>query len=142
MKTRPFFRLSPSLLLFLLLESCTLSRVPSQHHPVEPAQWMLDRLYFGRSIPGGGEVSEAHWRGFIDAEITPRFPDGLTVWRAEGQWRDSTGTLVRETSFLLELAHPNDTRSHRKVREIISEYKLRFRQESVLRITDWVHVEF
>ncbi len=132
-----------SLLLALALESCVQSAVPvPSTRPVEKPYWTLDRLYFGRAIPGGGQVSEECWRGFVDEEITPRFPNGLTVWRAEGQWRDAAGTLVREPSYLLELAHANDAASHRKVREVIQAYKNRFRQESVLRITDWVRVEF
>ena len=31
-------------------------------------------------ITGGGEVSEAEFQKFLDREITPRFPDGLTVY--------------------------------------------------------------
>jgi hypothetical protein len=99
-----------------------------------------DRLYFGRSIPGGGAVSEAEWTGFLRDVVTPRFPAGLTVWRAQGQWRDSAGVIVQERSFVLELIHPADARFDASVDEIIAEYKRRFRQEAVLRVRDRVEV--
>src|SRR5260370_36861061 len=44
-------------------------------------------LTFGRRIVGHIAVSETQWLQFIDYEITPRFPDGLTVYDAAGQWR-------------------------------------------------------
>ena len=37
------------------------------------------RMFFGRGKPGGGTVSDGEWRDFLAAEVTPRFPDGLTV---------------------------------------------------------------
>lgn len=95
-----------------------------------------DRLFFGRSVPGGGMVSDAEWTAFVDSVITPRFPNGLTIWRAEGQWRESTGALARETVMVLEVLYPADSASDRAVREIAEEYKRRFRQEAVLRATD------
>ena len=36
-------------------------------------------LLFGLGKQGGGEVSEEEWRAFLETEVTPRFPDGLTV---------------------------------------------------------------
>ena len=42
-------------------------------------------LYFGLSRPKGS-VSELEWQVFLRDEVTRRFPDGLTVWQAEGQW--------------------------------------------------------
>lgn len=101
-----------------------------------------DRLYFGRSIPGGGTVSQADWAAFLREVVTPRFPAGLTVWRAEGQWQDKSGAVVREESFVLELIHPADVRSDSAVREVIAEYKRRFGQEAVFRVQDRVQVSF
>ena len=33
-------------------------------------------LFFGCNIEDNGVVSEADWGQFVDAEVTPRFPDG------------------------------------------------------------------
>ncbi len=62
------------------------------------------RLFFGRNIGDRLGVSQKAWARFVDREVTPRFPDGLTVQDASGQWRDSaTGRLVREPSKILTL---------------------------------------
>src|SRR6188508_1756794 len=39
--------------------------------------WTVAELLFGR-----GNVSDINWNRFLDAEITPRFPDGLTIYDA------------------------------------------------------------
>src|SRR5262245_32017131 len=51
-------------------------------------------LIFGRSIGGRIEVGEEQWMLFVDHEITPRFPDGLTVFDAAGQWRDKASNKI------------------------------------------------
>lgn len=96
---------------------------------------VADRLFFGRSVPGGGTVSEQDWRAFLAEVVTPRFPAGLTVWRGEGQWRGAAGEIVREEVFVLEVFHPGGADVERTVSEIAAEYRRRFRQESVLRVT-------
>src|SRR5258705_7403509 len=53
--------------------------------PQRPMQQI--ELMFGRSIAGHLRVGEAAWARFLAREITPRFPDGLTVLDTAGQWR-------------------------------------------------------
>ena len=60
---------------------------------------------FGLGKQGGGEVSEEEWRAFIETEVTPRFPDGLTVLTAYGQWRGRSGEIAREPSRVLVIWH-------------------------------------
>lgn len=92
------------------------------------------RLFFGRNDHDREVVSDAAWRDFLATEITPRFPDGLTVMDAAGQWRDSAGALIRERSkMVLILAVPGPDGSER-IDAIIAAYKDRFDQESVLRV--------
>jgi hypothetical protein len=101
-----------------------------------PAEVLVaDRLFFGRAIPGGGSVSEEAWAAFLGEVVTPRFPEGLTVWRAEGQWTDPRGGLVREPVMVVEILHPAGTRADAPLAEIAREYKTRFRQDAVLRVT-------
>ena len=92
-----------------------------------------DVIYFGRNRPDGGVVSDADWLAFLDSVVTPRFPDGLTVVDAHGQWRGRGGAVERERAEVLTLLHPGDTRSRRAVDELTAEYKRRFGQEAVLR---------
>ena len=87
-------------------------------------------------------VSDADWDKFLSEVITPRFPAGLSVWRAQGQWRDKNSIIQREESFILDLLHPDDATSEQSVRDIMTDYKVRFRQEAVLRVRDSVGVQF
>lgn len=110
--------------------------------PVQEGEAILDRLYFGRSIPSGGTVSEADWHTFLAEIVTPRFPEGLTLWHTEGQWRDPKGVIWKEDGFVLELTHPVGAAAEKWVHEIMREYIRRFKQEAVLRIQTRVRMEF
>jgi hypothetical protein len=92
-----------------------------------------DVIYFGRNRPDGGVVSDVEWRSYLDSVVTPRFPDGLTVVEARGQWRGRGGAVEREQAEVLTLFHPDDAVSRRAVDELAAEYKRRFGQEVVLR---------
>src|SRR3981081_3960666 len=64
-------------------------------------------LMFGRKIGDRIGVSETQWARFVDREITPRFPDGLTVFDTKGQWRDTQrNRIVREPSKLVQIVLP------------------------------------
>jgi len=109
-------------------------------------KFIRTELYFGRNIPTGGTVSESDWQKFVDEVITPRFPDGLTVLDADGQWRGKDGSIAREESKVIVLLYPRRQRKamNTKIEEIRSEYKKRFAQEAVMRIdvTKSVEVTF
>lgn len=97
-----------------------------------------DTLYFGTQIPGGGVVSDAEWATFLEEVVTPRFPDGFTVWEANGQWKDSHGVIEHERTHILQIIRPDET----KVRQIMDAYKQKFRQDSVMRLHSHVGVAF
>ena len=100
------------------------------------------RLFFGRNRDGAEVVSDAAWRAFLAEEITPRFPDGLTVVDAAGQWRGPTGAIERERAkMLLVLALPGPE-GLRRTDEIAEAYKRAFGQESVLRTVASACVSF
>jgi hypothetical protein len=92
-----------------------------------------DVAYFGRNRPDGGVVSDDEWRRFLDEVVTPRFPSGLTVVEATGQWRGETGLVEQERSELVTLLHDGGEAARQSVTEVAAEYKRRFRQEAVLR---------
>ena len=94
-----------------------------------------ETLYFGRNRPDGGTVSDAEWKIFLAEVVTPRFPLGLTLLEATGQWRGAGGAVEQERSEVVTVFHPDDEASRRSVREIALEYKRRFEQEAVLRET-------
>ena len=89
-------------------------------------------LTFGRRIIGHIAVSETQWIQFLDNEITPRFPDGLSVFDAAGQWRDPTSKkIVRELSKIVLIVLPGNAEDLPRLNEIADAYKRRFQQQSV-----------
>ena len=100
------------------------------------------RLFFGRNVGHAEGVSDEEWRAFLADTVTPRFPDGLSVFDAAGQWRGSEGGIVRERSkMVLILAEPSSDAA-RRLDETAEEYKRKFSQESVLRVVDSACVAF
>ena len=103
--------------------------------PANAEVWGRTELYFGTSKPDGGTVSDEEFQQFVDDEITPRFPDGLTLLSGYGQFLNSSGVLVQEQSKLLILFYPSkDGETNRKIQAIRETYKYKFQQESVLRV--------
>lgn len=100
------------------------------------------RLFFGRSRGNVEVVSDAAWRAFLAKEITPRFPDGLTVLDAAGQWRDGMGTIARERTKLVIILAKRDTDGMQRTDEIAAAYKHAFAQQSVLRVVTATCVSF
>lgn len=118
-------------LLAVMLSACATQPAPRCGADQKPS--ISELIYFGTQTPGG-EVSDAEWATFLRDIVTPRFPDGLTTWRASGQWRSADGSLTREDSHVLNLVHEGDTKTEGAIRALISEYKTRYRQEAVLRV--------
>lgn len=141
-RTAPPRRRRALLILALALGGCVPAAPVIAPPPAGQEAWIADRLYFGRNIPDGGTVSEDAWAAFLTQVVTPRFPNGLTVVRGEGQWRDSAGALVWEESFILELYHPAGADVDAALEEIAAEYKRRFRQEAVMRVRAPADVRF
>ena len=91
-----------------------------------------DALYFGASIPGGGEVDANAWRQFEDDTLTPAFPHGYTILPASGVWRGDDGKATREASRVVVVVHADTAQSASSLRSVAARYRERFHQESVL----------
>jgi hypothetical protein len=89
-------------------------------------------LLFGRHAGGRLAVSDADWSRFLAGEITPRFPDGLTVFDASGQWRDpARGVATREPSKVVLIVYRDEPTAQARLTAIAEAYKRRFAQRSV-----------
>jgi Protein of unknown function (DUF3574) len=88
-------------------------------------------LYFGLARPKGS-VSELEWQMFLHDEVTARFPAGLTVWEAAGQWRGADGVVDHEHSKVLLLVHPDTAAARDAVQMVAARYRKMFDQQSVL----------
>lgn len=106
--------------------------------------WVRSELYFGMNRIDGSPISDEQWAGFVDEWITPRFPSGLTVFAATGQYRDTRGVIQRERSRVLVVLYPDaDARkADAALRAIARAYNAQFQQETVLRIDGPAGVTF
>lgn len=95
---------------------------------IEPGA-LSDRIFCGLSIPGGGTVTQQDIDAFVNEVVEPRFPQGFTMWRAQGRWRGGS-----EEVMVIEIIHSYDVKHDDAVREIAEEYQRRFRQEAVMRV--------
>lgn len=104
--------------------------------------WSRTELYFGLSRAAGPDITQAEFQAFVDEVVTPRFPDGLTLLSGAGQFRGSSGVVVKEPSKLLILFYPWNNSRHRSIERIRALYKQTFQQEAVLRVDDESCVSF
>jgi hypothetical protein len=114
-----------------LLTACTV--LDQRSCPSGQQMMTAEYLYFGTAKPDG-QVSADDWRTFLDEVVTPRFPQGLSVWQASGQWKSAAGPIVREPSYVLNIVHESGETTDAAIIGIMSAYKSRFRQEAVLRV--------
>jgi hypothetical protein len=133
------------LALSLALGGCAHESGFATRTPSCPAGHELTRtakLFFGRNVAGGPPVSDEAFGRFVDEELTPRFPDGLTIIDGGGQWRDPSDVLVREASKVVFLVLPKKPDVLERLDAARAAYKIRFRQDSVLLVTQPACVSF
>jgi hypothetical protein len=114
-------------------------------HPAHAEHWVDTRLYFGlgpADAPDKG-VSEAAWRDFLDKEVTPRFPSGLSVIDVYGQWQGK-GEIAPERirSKLLVIDYPATPANAAKIEAIRTAWKQKTGDQSVMKVTEPANVSF
>lgn len=114
-------------------------------HPALTRGWVDTKLYFGLGPVEHPEegVSEADWRSFLDREVTPRFPDGLSVLDVYGQWQCKNQTAPeRLRSKMLIIDYPDTPENLAKIDAIRTAWKLKTGDQSVMRVTEPADVSF
>ncbi len=147
----------PAVLLAALLSGCahppvvsapatapaTLTGDPA--HPGQTQGWVDTKLYFGLGFadhPDNG-VSEAQWRDFLDKEVSPRFPAGLSVVDVYGQWQGKNQTTPeRLRSKMLIIDYPDTADNRARIEAIRAAWKQRTGDQSVMRVTEPADVSF
>ena len=129
-------------LAFALMMAAACSDADAPACPEETDPFVEHQLFMGRGSESGEVVDDAAWAAFLGETVTPRFPDGLTVLDAQGQWRDANGVIQQERSKLLVILAPPGSEPMRLIEEVSDEYKRRFNQESVLRVVEDTCVSF
>ena len=115
------------------------------NHPASASNWVDTRLYFGLGPAGDPTkgVTESAWREFLDREVTPRFPSGLSVLDVYGQWQTkSTTTVERIRSKMLIIDYPDTPANNAKVESIRTAWKSLTGDQSVLKVTQPAQVSF
>ncbi|WP_158945395.1 DUF3574 domain-containing protein [Granulicella sp. S190] len=128
--------------------SATLKGDPA--HPAKTQRWVDTKLFFGlgpADAPGQG-VSEASWRNFLDTEVTPRFPSGLSVIDVYGQWQSKPTQAQPRTaperirSKMLLIDYPATSENLKRVEAIRAAWKQLTGDQSVLKVTQPADVSF
>jgi hypothetical protein len=123
-----------ALVLALLLTGCVSVDIDGSSPICRPglAPRITADLYFGRNICPSLAVSDADWALFVDEEITPRFPDGLSVSDIAGQWKGEDGVVVREPAKVVMIVLSGEEAEYARLDAVRDAYRKRFRQESVM----------
>ncbi len=152
MKTRTLL-IAAALAAWLLMTRFAPAQAPAQTTPAlegdasrpGAAHWLRSELYFGvgsAAVSDGG-VGEIRWRSFLDKEVTPRFPDGLTVFEAYGQWREAGETAPsRLQSKVLVILHEDTPANRAAIDAIRVAWKAATHDKSVLLDVERVEVSF
>ena len=114
-------------------------------HPGRTAGWVDTRLYFGLGPADHPElgISETRWREFLDREVTPRFPDGLSVAEVYGQWQGKGQPAPeRLRSKVLIIDYPDTQENRDKIDAIRTAWKKQTGDQSVMRVTEPADVSF
>jgi hypothetical protein len=115
------------------------------NHPGQTTNWVDTKLYFGLGPLDRPErgVSEAEWHDFLDKQVTPRFPDGLSVVDVYGQWQGKQQTTPeRLRSKMLIIDYPDTQENREKIEAIRAAWKQMTGDQSVMRVTHPADVSF
>jgi len=148
-------RFLPAAALLLLSFGIAFRTLPSQTvgatlegdaaHPGRTRGWVDTQLYFGLGLADHPEkgVSEETWRDFLDKEVTPRFPAGLSVIDVYGQWQGKGHPQPeRLRSKMLIIDYPGTAENDQRIEAIRAAWKQRTGDKSVLKVTRKADVSF
>lgn len=96
---------------------------------------MVETMLFLGMVRPSGQVSEAEFRSFVEAEVTPRWREGYTILEGEGLWYSEQRQITeREPSRVLVRLHDGSQAASSGIEAIRSAYIRNFTQDAVLRI--------
>ena len=121
-------KLAGAAILMLGLAGCMTA--PKAACPAGQAQLRTAQLFL--SARPSAKISDSDLRKFVDAEVTPRFPDGVTVMDGGGQWSGDENRLIREAAKVVMIVLPEKGDPAGKVDAVRAAYRSRFKQDSVV----------
>jgi hypothetical protein len=111
---------------------------------LEQTTWTRAEIICGLNKAAGGTVTDSEWQKFMDEEVTPRFPNGLTVLAGVGQWKGTDGNVEQESCRMIILFYDsvNDKGADQRIYHVAEAYGQQFGQETVLLSSSKAIVEF
>ncbi len=126
--------------LYILTISILSSVLVGCQSPIRESGQIKTELYFGMSN-SAGEIPESQWIAF-KREVVENIFNGFTEVKGEGYWISDSGTKYYEKSVILLYIHENNETENQKIDSLISLFKKRFDQESVLQTDQELDVYF
>ena len=118
------------LLICLILSSCS-------------ARMIETDLYFGQSKPDGSMITEKEWNQFREDQVAKLFKEGSTVIQAAGNWYDpEIHKLITEPTYVVIYLYKKSSSMSQQIDSLRDRYKLKFQQQSVLRVDKKVRARF
>lgn len=128
MSTHAHMKVLGAAILTLALAGCATQPKPAC--PVGQSELRTAQLFLSAKPPA--KISDNDIRKFVDAEVTPRFPDGVTVVDGGGQWRGDENRMIREAAKVVMIVLPETGDPVAKVEQVRAAYRARFKQDSVI----------
>jgi hypothetical protein len=85
-------------------------------------------LYFGA-------VPKDQWDNFLARVVTPLFPEGLTWYDVQGQWRAPDGVTRKLPSRMLIVIYADTVRNDLAIERLRQQFKTQFHHLAVLRVS-------
>ncbi|WP_293908190.1 DUF3574 domain-containing protein [Phenylobacterium sp.] len=121
-------RRAGALIAILALGGCATQ--PKLACPAGQSQLRTAQLFLAAKAPA--RLSDKDFSRFVDQEVTPRFPDGVTVVNGGGRWKGDGNEMIRDAAkvVLIVLRAKGDNLA--RVEAVRAAYRTRFNQESVV----------
>lgn len=116
--------------MIVLLSLAGCASAPKLACPRGQSEIHTAQLFLGAKAPA--RLSDGDLRRFVEREVTPRFPDGVTVVDGGGQWKGAENTLMREAAKVLLIVLPAKGDGLTRVEAVRAAYRTRFKQETVV----------
>ncbi len=98
--------------------------------PAGQSQMRTAQLFLDAKAPA--RLNDADLRRFVQQEVTPRFPDGVTVVDGGGKWKGAENRMIRDAAKVVLIVLPARGDPQPRVEAIRAAYRTRFKQDSVV----------
>lgn len=112
----------------LALAGC--ATAPKLACPAGQAQMRTAQLFLEAKSPA--RLNDAALRRFVEQEVTPRFPDGVTMVAGGARWKGAGDRMIRDAAKVVLIVLPARGDPQANVEAVRAAYRTRFKQDSVV----------